>query len=95
MNSPGELTGPINLGNPGEFTMIELADTIKDLTGSSSPLVHEPLPQDDPKQRQPDITHAREQLDWEPKVALREGLKPTIAYFEQMLSRNSERPSHE
>jgi UDP-glucuronate decarboxylase len=79
MESPDELAGPINLGNPGEFTMIELAEAVKELTGSRSPLVHEPLPQDDPKQRQPDITLAREQLSWAPQVALREGLWPRIA----------------
>ena len=86
MASPDDLTGPVNLGNPGEFTMIELAETVKDLTGSRSPLVQAPLPQDDPRQRQPDITRAREALGWEPKVALRAGLKPTIAYFEGLLS---------
>jgi UDP-glucuronate decarboxylase len=69
----------VNLGNPGEFTMIELAKAVRDLTGSSSEIVHAPLPEDDPKQRQPDISLAREQLDWEPRVALREGLRPTIA----------------
>ncbi len=86
MASPDALTGPVNLGNPGEFTMIELAEAVKDLTGSRSVLVHEPLPQDDPRQRQPDITLAREALGWAPRVALREGLKPTIAYFEGLLS---------
>jgi len=85
MASPDELTGPVNLGNPGEFTMIELAEAVRELTGSSSPLVQAPLPQDDPRQRQPDITLAREHLGWEPKVALREGLRPTIAYFERLL----------
>jgi len=85
MASPDDLTGPVNLGNPGEFTMIELAETVRELTGSSSPLVHAPLPQDDPRQRQPDISLAREHLGWEPKVALREGLRPTIAYFERLL----------
>jgi len=79
MNSPDALAGPVNLGNPGEFTMIELAEMVKELTGSRSDLVHEPLPQDDPRQRQPDIALAREQLGWAPKVALREGLRPTIA----------------
>jgi UDP-glucuronate decarboxylase len=87
MNSPDDLAGPVNLGNPGEFTMIELAETIRDLTGSSAPLVHEPLPQDDPKQRQPDIGLARSALSWEPKVTLREGLQPTIAYFDALLRR--------
>ena len=87
MDSPDVLAGPVNLGNPGEFTMIELAEAVRDLTGSSSELVHAPLPQDDPKQRQPDITLAREQLGWEPGVALRDGLRPTIAYFEALLRR--------
>ena len=85
MDSPDQLAGPVNLGNPGEFTMIELAEAVRDLTGSSSKLVHEPLPRDDPKQRQPDIAFAREQLGWEPRVALRDGLRPTIAYFEGLL----------
>ena len=85
MDSPDDLAGPVNLGNPGEFTMLELAEAVKDLTGSRSTLVHEPLPQDDPRQRQPDITLAREHLGWAPQVALRAGLKPTIAYFERLL----------
>ncbi|TVP79794.1 UDP-glucuronic acid decarboxylase family protein [Thioalkalivibrio sp.] len=91
MQSPSGFTGPVNLGNPGEFTMIELAEAIRDLTGSRSPLQHLPLPADDPRQRQPDIRLAREHLDWEPKVALREGLKPTIAYFERLLAGDSKR----
>ena len=85
MATPGEVTGPINLGNPGEFTMRELAETIIDLTGSSSDLVHRPLPADDPRQRRPDITKARDVLGWAPTVALREGLTRTIAYFDEML----------
>ncbi|MFB1486249.1 MULTISPECIES: UDP-glucuronic acid decarboxylase family protein [unclassified Thiocapsa] len=87
MDSPDDLTGPVNLGNPGEFSMIELAETILELTGSRSALVHEALPQDDPKQRQPDIALAKARLDWEPKISLREGLTPTIAYFECLLTR--------
>jgi len=90
MGSPDDLAGPINLGNPGEFTMRELAETIRDLTGSRSSFVHEPLPQDDPRQRQPDISLAKQHLDWEPKIPLREGLKPTIAYFDALLSRQSQ-----
>jgi UDP-glucuronate decarboxylase len=86
MEGPDELAGPVNLGNPVEFTMIEAAEAVKELTGSRSELVHQPLPQDDPRQRQPEITLAREQLGWEPKVALRKGLRPTIAYFEGLLS---------
>ena len=87
MNSPDDLAGPVNLGNPGEFTMIELAEAIRDLAGSRSSLVYEPLPQDDPKQRQPDIRLAKQHLGWEPRVPLREGLQPTIAYFEQLLQK--------
>jgi UDP-glucuronate decarboxylase len=86
MNTEDSFTGPVNLGNPGEFTMIELAEKVKELTGSRSELIHKPLPTDDPKQRQPDIGLAREQLGWEPKMKLEEGLKSTVAYFEQLLS---------
>jgi UDP-glucuronate decarboxylase len=85
MNADG-LTGPVNIGNPGEFTIRELADTVISLTGSRSEIVSLPLPQDDPAQRQPDIALASEELGWQPKVALREGLKSTIAYFERRLS---------
>ena len=91
MDSPEGFTGPLNLGNPGEFTMIELAEAIRDLTGSRSDLVYRPLPADDPRQRQPDIRLAREQLGWEPRIPLREGLKPTIAYFEGMLAEGAQR----
>lgn len=73
--------GPINLGNPSEFTMIELAEKVLRLTGSSSQIEHEPLPEDDPQKRKPDITRAKELLDWEPKVSLEQGLKKTITYF--------------
>ena len=85
MASPDEVTGPINIGNPGEFTMLELAENVIELTNSSSKLVFEPLPADDPKQRQPDITLAKEKLGWEPKVPLRDGLKKTIEYFDGLL----------
>jgi UDP-glucuronate decarboxylase len=78
-----EFVGPVNIGNPGEFTIRQLAERVIDLTGSKSQLVHRPLPQDDPKQRQPDITIARDKLGWEPTVKLDDGLKPTIAYFEE------------
>jgi len=82
MATPDDFTGPINIGNPGEFTMIELAEKVLRLTGSTSKLVFEPLPADDPRQRKPDITLAREQLGgWEPKVGLDDGLRETIAYF--------------
>jgi len=85
MNSPADVTGPINLGNPGEFTIRELADMVIELTHSKSVIEHLPLPPDDPKQRRPDITRARNTLGWEPKVALREGLQKSIPYFEQVL----------
>jgi UDP-glucuronate decarboxylase len=87
MESPAEAMGPVNIGNPGEFTMIELANEVIALTGSRSKLKHLPLPEDDPKQRRPDISRAKELLDWEPKVQLREGLTRTIAYFEDELRR--------
>jgi len=84
MNSRDDLTGPINLGNPGEFTMIELAEAILALTGSRSELVRLPLPADDPKQRKPDIAKAQEQLGWAPAVPLKDGLERTIAYFRSL-----------
>lgn len=80
-----EVTGPINLGNPIEFTMLELAELVLKLTGSSSKLIFEPLPSDDPKQRQPDISKAKQALGWEPKVKLEDGLKETIAYFRSIV----------
>jgi len=83
MGTADEVTGPINTGNPGEFSMLELASLVVELTNSKSKLIYEPLPADDPKQRQPDITLAKSVLDWEPKVKLEEGLKHTIAYFEK------------
>jgi UDP-glucuronate decarboxylase len=81
MESDEEVTGPINLGNPGEFSIKELAERVVTMTGSNSKIVHEPLPQDDPTQRQPDISRARKSLGWEPIVALDEGLPRTIEYF--------------
>ena len=87
MNSDDAVTGPINMGNPGEFTMIELAERVLRLTGSKSKLIFMPLPQDDPKQRQPDITRAKSVLGWEPKVALEQGLEKTIAYFRTALAK--------
>ena len=92
MNTPGDVTGPINLGNPGEFTMRELAYRIIDLTGSSSKIDFGPLPQDDPKQRRPDIAKARAELGWEPSVDLDAGLKETIAYFEGLLQAGKAKP---
>jgi UDP-glucuronate decarboxylase len=85
MQSGDDFTGPVNLGNPVEFTMIELVEQVKDLTGSKSEIKLEPLPEDDPRQRQPDITLAKEKLGWEPKVPLRQGLEKTIAYFSDLL----------
>ena len=85
MNSRDGFTGPVNIGNPGEFTMLELAQKIIDLTGSSSKIVFEPLPQDDPMQRRPVIDLAKKELSWEPTVNLEEGLKKTIAYFDDLL----------
>ena len=92
MNTPGDVTGPINLGNPGEFTMRELAYRIIDLTGSSSKIDFGPLPQDDPKQRRPDIVKARAELGWQPSVDLDVGLKETIAYFEGLLQAGKAKP---
>lgn len=86
MDSPDAVTGPVNLGNPGEFTIRELAETVLDLTGSRSKLVFRPLPQDDPRQRRPDISRAQELLGWAPKVPLREGLVHTIAHFDRLLA---------
>ncbi|TPW24809.1 SDR family oxidoreductase [Marinobacter nauticus] len=86
MNSREDFTGPVNLGNPGEFTIKELAERVLELTGSSSRLIFNPLPQDDPKQRQPDITLARTELAWEPSIMLDEGLRKTITYFDELLS---------
>jgi len=77
---------PINLGNPSEFTILELAELVLRLTASSSKLVYCPLPSDDPRQRQPDISLAKRQLDWTPKVCLEDGLKETIAYFRKVLA---------
>jgi UDP-glucuronate decarboxylase len=85
MNTPEEVTGPINLGNPGEFTILELAEKVIELTNSNSEIRFEPLPEDDPRQRQPEISLAREILNWEPKVPLHQGLKKTITYFEELL----------
>lgn len=86
MATPDEFTGPVNLGNPVEFTMIELAELVLSLTGSGSKLVYKDLPHDDPKQRQPNIDLAKEQLGWEPKVKLKDGLVQTIKYFDDLLS---------
>jgi UDP-glucuronate decarboxylase len=88
MNSPDDLTGPINLGSPTETSILELAQTIIELTGSSSSLNYQEIPSDDPRKRCPDISQAREKLAWEPKVPLKEGLTKTIKYFEELLKKD-------
>jgi UDP-glucuronate decarboxylase len=90
MGTDDEVTGPLNLGNPGEFTIRELAELVIELTGSSSRLKSEALPSDDPRQRQPDISRAKEMLGWEPTTSLRDGLVPTIEYFDELLREGSE-----
>jgi UDP-glucuronate decarboxylase len=87
MAAPDDLTGPVNLGNPGEFTIRELAEMVIDLTGSKSKLVFHPLPPDDPQQRRPNISLAQEKLGWQPTIPLQDGLKKTIAYFDGLLAR--------
>jgi len=86
MDTPSHITGPLNLGNPTEFTIAELAREVIELTGSRSKIVHRPLPPDDPKRRRPDISKAADLLDWKPKVSLREGLRRTIPFFERLLT---------
>lgn len=86
MATGDEITGPINVGNPGEFTILQLAENVIELTGSKSKIVRRTLPSDDPKQRRPDITKAKELLNWQPVTTLREGLLKTIAYFDELLS---------
>ncbi|GBE36359.1 UDP-glucose 4-epimerase [bacterium BMS3Bbin07] len=90
MNSPDDFTGPVNLGNPAEFSILELAEKIIKLTGSKSRICFKSLPADDPKQRQPDITLAKEKLKWEPTVQMEEGLKRTIKYFEDLIAGDTE-----
>ena len=85
MMNTEDFTGPVNIGNPGEFTMIELAEKVIELTGSKSEIIHKPLPVDDPMKRKPDITLAEEKLKWEPMVALTDGLKQTIEYFKSVI----------
>lgn len=85
MNSPDDFTGPVNLGNPVEFTILELAEKVIELTGSKSGIVFKPLPADDPRQRQPDISLAKEKLNWQPAIPLEEGLKKTIEYFKKQI----------
>lgn len=90
MDTPDEVTGPINVGNPGEFTILQLAEMVIELTNSRSKIVRQPLPQDDPKQRRPDITKAKEILGWAPTTNLRDGLQKTIEYFDDLLKKEPE-----
>jgi UDP-glucuronate decarboxylase len=85
MATPEPVTGPVNIGNPGEFTILQLASQIIDITRSRSKIVHRPLPQDDPRQRRPDISKAQELLHWAPRTSLQDGLTKTVAYFEALL----------
>jgi UDP-glucuronate decarboxylase len=86
MNGPDDFVGPVNLGNPAECQILDLAQRILRLTKANSPIRHLPLPMDDPKRRMPDITLAKERLDWEPKIDIEEGLTKTIQYFKELLS---------
>lgn len=86
MATRADVTGPVNIGNPAEFSMLELATMVIDLTGSRSRIVHGPRPEDDPKQRRPDISRAQDLLAWKPRTMLKDGLKSTIAYFDRLLS---------
>ncbi len=90
MATGDDFTGPVNIGNPGEFTILELAKKVIDMTGSKSKIIHQPLPSDDPMQRKPDITLAKQKLGWEPEIPLEEGLKKTIAYFEDLIRKNKD-----
>jgi UDP-glucuronate decarboxylase len=95
MSSKDDIVGPLNIGNPSEFTIRQLAEAVIDLTGSRSKVVHRPLPLDDPKQRRPDIGRAQELLDWRPTIQLREGLIKTIAYFDGLFGKPSRRQTEE
>ena len=92
METPADVIGPINIGNPKEFTILELAELVIELTGTKSKIKFEPLPSDDPRQRKPDISKAMAILGWEPKTHLREGLVKTIAYFDNALSKGATTP---
>ena len=93
MATPKTVTGPINIGNPDEFTILDLAKMVIELTNSRSRIVHRALPEDDPKQRQPDVARAKEALDWTPRTPLRDGLVPTISYFDRLLADQQVRAS--
>jgi UDP-glucuronate decarboxylase len=86
MESPDEITGPVNLGNPGEFTMLELAQKVLEITESKAEIIFHPLPQDDPKQRKPNIEMAEQLLQWKPSISLGEGLESTVNYFKTTLN---------
>ena len=90
MATGDDFIGPVNIGNPGEFTILELAEKVIDMTGSKSKIIYQPLPSDDPMQRKPDISLAKEKLNWEPKIPLEEGLKKTIAYFENLIKEDKD-----
>ncbi len=90
MDSDDSFTGPVNMGNPGEFTILELAEKVVDMVGSKSEIIFKPLPSDDPQQRRPDIALAKSELDWEPTIKLDKGLVPTIAYFDNLLKKSGE-----
>lgn len=87
MSTERGFTGPVNLGNPGEFSMLELAENVIGLTGSKSKISYKPLPEDDPKRRKPDIYLAKNKLNWEPTIKLKEGLNETIKYFKELINR--------
>jgi UDP-glucuronate decarboxylase len=93
MEGPDSFVGPVNIGNPGEFTVLELAKRVIELTGSKSKIVHLPRPADDPSQRRPDITLAKKHLNWEPKVPLKDGLLKTIEYFKSIDLRKFRKPT--
>jgi UDP-glucuronate decarboxylase len=93
MGTSSDVTGPVNIGNPDEFSILELASTVISLTGSSSKIIHKPLPQDDPRQRRPDISVAKKELSWTPRTKLKDGLVQTIAYFDNLLSDQALRAS--
>jgi UDP-glucuronate decarboxylase len=95
MATDPSVTGPVNLGNPTEFTIRQLADVIREVVGSAVPIVELPLPKDDPRQRQPDIAMARRLLGWEPTIQLRQGIEATVAYFDRLLSSKPDRPQPE
>lgn len=93
MDTPDDIAGPINLGDPQEFTIRQLADIVLQMTGSSSRILHRPMSEDDPRRRQPDIAFAKPLLDWSPSVGLREGLQRSIGYFDKLLGKSRRLPA--